>query len=395
MTLIKDLIQIPERVQRGDFVLNLASGLEAEAIDRTLRDYVVTQQLARCFEDALSFVKSTVTSTQNRNKGAYLHGSFGTGKSHFMAVLNLLVQGNPQARAIPELAASVAKHSDWMQSRNILLVPYHMIGAASIESGVLGGYARHIRKLHPDAPVPGFYMSGRLFEDAQRMRGHLGDERFFAALNTAGGAGAGSGLSDDGWGDAASGWDAQSFDAVVSGQASEHDRDRLVSDLVGTLFRSFADLANTQGGGYLEFDEGLRVMTRHAKALGYDAVILFLDELILWLASRLSDQDFINTQIQKVVKLVETGIPLADPGARGRDGTAEVPQVGGAGGRDQDLRGHQPDHRRAALGRGYREHTRAGAYQRQRWQSSAAGARDGVRRLRHPRRPAAVRQRRA
>ncbi|MBK5938347.1 phage resistance protein [Halochromatium roseum] len=313
MTLIKDLIHIPERVQRGDFVLNLASGLEAEAIDQTLKDYVVTPQLARCFEDALSFVKSTVTSAQNRNKGAYLHGSFGTGKSHFMAVLNLLVQGNPQARAIPELAASVARHSDWMQSRNILLVPYHMIGAASIEAGVLGGYARHIRKLHPEAPVPGFYMSDRLFEDAQGMRGHLGDERFFAALNAAGGASAGSRAGDDGWGDAATGWDAASFEAVLSGQASDDDQQDLVSALVQTLFRSFADLANTQSGGYIEFDEGLRVMTRHAKALGYDAIILFLDELILWLASRLSDQDFINTQIQKVVKLVETGIPRELP----------------------------------------------------------------------------------
>ncbi|RKT46659.1 phage resistance protein [Thiocapsa rosea] len=314
--LIKDLIHIPERVQRGDFVLNLASGLEADAVEQTLRDYVVTPQLARCFEDALSFVKSTVNSQQNRNKGAYLHGSFGTGKSHFMAVLHLLLQGNVQARAIPELGAAVAKHSDWMQSRNILLVPYHMIGAASIEAGVLGGYARHIRKLHPGAPVPGFYMSERLFDDARAMRGHLGDERFFGALNAAGRGG-----SNDGWGDVATGWDAVSFDAVISGQPggqpggqpSEDGRDRLVSDLVGSLFTSFADLANTQSGGYLEFDEGLRVMTRHAKALGYDAVILFLDELILWLASRLSDRNFISSEIQKVVKLVETGIPRELP----------------------------------------------------------------------------------
>lgn len=306
--LIKDLIHIPERVQRGDFVLNLASGLEADAVEQTLKDYVVTPQLARCFEDALSFIQSTATSRQSRNKGAYLHGSFGSGKSHFMAVLHLLLQGNVQARAIPELAPSVAKHSDWMQSRNILLVPYHMIGAASIESGVLGGYARHIRKLHPDAPVPGFYMSERLFADAQAMRGHMGDERFFAALNSAGGA-----AGDDGWGDAATGWDAVSFEAVVSGQTGDDDRIRLVGDLVGSLFRSFADLANTESGGYLEFDEGLRVMTRHAKALGYDAVILFLDELILWLASRLSDRNFINSEIQKVVKLVETGIPRELP----------------------------------------------------------------------------------
>ncbi len=309
MKLMKELISIPEKVQRGDFVLNLASGLEPDAIDQTLRDYVVTPQLAKCFDDALSFIKSTVTSQQNRNKGAYLHGSFGSGKSHFMAVLHLLLQGNAQARSIDELAPAVAKHNDWMQSKSILLVPYHMIGAASIESGVLGGYARYIRKLHPDAPVPGFYMSDRIFTDAKEMCGHMGDEKFFTALNAANVSAGG----DEGWGDAAIGWDAVSFNAVVSGQASDDDRTRLVGNLVGTLFKSFADLANTESGGYIEFDQGLRVLTQHAKALGYDTVILFLDELILWLASRLSDRKFISTEIQKVVKLVETGIPRALP----------------------------------------------------------------------------------
>lgn len=309
MTLIKELIHIPEKVQRGDFVLNLASGLEADAIEQTLKDYVVTPQLAKCFEDALSFIKSTVSSHQNRNKGAYLHGSFGSGKSHFMAVLHLLLQGNTQARSIAELAPAIAKHDDWMQSKNILLVPYHMIGAANLESGVLGGYARHIAKLHPEAPIPGFYLSEHLFADATEMRKNLGDTGFFAALN----AGSSSVASDDDWGDIASGWDAVSFESVVSGQASDEDRTRLVADLVGTLFKAFSKLANTGHGNYVEFDEGLRIMTQHAKSLGYDAVILFLDELILWLASRLSDQKFINTEIQKVVKLVETGIPRALP----------------------------------------------------------------------------------
>lgn len=178
MTLIKDLISIPEKVQRGDFVLNLASGLEADAVDQTLEQYVVTPQLAAAFEDALGFVKSAVAAPHNRNKGAYLHGSFGSGKSHFMAVLDLLLQGHAKARAIPELASAVSRHDQWMQSRNILLVPYHMIGAASIESGVFGGYARHVRKLHPEAPIPGFYLSGRLFRDAQAFRDRMGDKAF-------------------------------------------------------------------------------------------------------------------------------------------------------------------------------------------------------------------------
>lgn len=309
MPLMKELIHIPEKVQRGDFVLNLASGLEPDAIEQTLRDYVVTDQLAKCFDDALSFIKGAVTSNHNSNKGAYLHGSFGSGKSHFMAVLHLLLQGNSQARSIEQLAPAIAKNDDWMQGKNILLVPYHMIGAASIESGVLGGYARYIKKLHPEAPIPGFYMSEHLFVDAVEMRKNSGDDRFFSALNAAKGREGG----DDDWGDVATGWDAASFESVISGQASEDDRTRLVGDLVGTLFKSFTKMASAERGGFIEFDDGLRVMTQHAKDLGYDAVILFLDELILWLASRLSDKQFISTEIQKVVKLVETGIPRALP----------------------------------------------------------------------------------
>lgn len=37
------------------------------------------------------------------SKAACLDGSFGAGKSHFMAVSHLLLAGNPEARSIPEL----------------------------------------------------------------------------------------------------------------------------------------------------------------------------------------------------------------------------------------------------------------------------------------------------
>jgi hypothetical protein len=318
MTLIKELIEIPEKVQRGDFVLNLSSGLADAAISQTLEQYVVTPQLQLSFDDALSFIKSTVVGNQNRQKGAYLHGSFGSGKSHFMAVLNLLLQGNAQARAINELAPAVAKNDEWLQQTNILLVPYHMIGAASIEAGVLGGYARHIKQLHPDAPVPGFYMSDRLFRDARQLRGTMGDEAFFATLIKGAAA-----AENDGWGDLSTGWDAASFDAVLNDQAGADDKARLVGDLIGTFYSSMADMANSEYGGYVDFDEGLRIMTEHAKTLGYDAIILFLDELILWLASHLSDQRFIANNIQKVVKLVEASeqraLPVASFIARQRD----------------------------------------------------------------------------
>ena len=66
MTTIADIFELPERVHQGDYVLRLSEGVE-EA-ERTLDDYVVTPQLVRCFEGALSLIGSAVR--ENTSKGA-------------------------------------------------------------------------------------------------------------------------------------------------------------------------------------------------------------------------------------------------------------------------------------------------------------------------------------
>src|SRR5690349_7910207 len=118
--LISELIDLPERVRKGDFVLNLAKGVTEP--EKTLAQYVVTDQLATCFEDALGFIKSAVEAVSS--KACYLHGSFGAGKSHFMAVLHLLLQHNAAVRNIPELAKVCDGHR-WVEDKKFLLVPYH------------------------------------------------------------------------------------------------------------------------------------------------------------------------------------------------------------------------------------------------------------------------------
>src|SRR6267378_4535650 len=175
MTLIKDLIDIPEHIQRGDFVLRLSEGVHRA--EETLRDYVVTPELRTCFDDALSFIRSALHS--RTSKASYLHGSFGSGKSHFMAVLHLILQGNLAARGIPELAGVISKHNAWLGGKKFLMVPYHMIGAHSMESGILGGYVDFIRRTHPTAPVPGVFLAEKLFGDARHLRDTMGDETFF------------------------------------------------------------------------------------------------------------------------------------------------------------------------------------------------------------------------
>ncbi len=313
-TYLKELINIPERVHQGDFVLKLSDGLKAA--DATLADYVVTPELARCFDDALSFIQSAIASRSS--KAAYLHGSFGSGKSHFMAVLSLLLSGNAKARSIQPLAETVAKHNAWTEGKRFLLVPYHMIGSRTMESAILGGYAEHVRVLHPQAPIPGFYLAEGLFHDAQQLREKMGDGAFFGKLNE------GQNASGDGWGDLSGGWNAESFDAAMLESPKGKERMKLVGDLISRFFTAYASVAESHGEAFVPLDDGLAILSHHAKALGYDGVVLFLDELILWLASQAANLSFVSSEGVKLVKLVEAGhadrpIPLVSFIARQRD----------------------------------------------------------------------------
>ena len=103
-----------------------------------------------------------------------------------MAVLSLMLAGNAQARSIPALAPVVERSNAWTQGKKFLVVPYHMIGADSMESAILGQYAEHVLKLHPGAPVPGFYLAEGLFRDAVRLLEQMGDGAFFGKLNDLG-----------------------------------------------------------------------------------------------------------------------------------------------------------------------------------------------------------------
>ncbi len=313
MTLLRELIHIPEHVQKGDFVLRLSEGVIDPA--GTLSEYVVTPELVKCFDQALDFIRDAVT--RRTSKATYLHGSFGSGKSHFMAVLHLILKGNPQARGIPELAGVISKHNAWLAGKKFLLVPYHMIGAHSMESGVFGGYVDFIRRTHPNAPVPGVFLAEKLFDDARHLRQTMGDAPFFDRLNAAHGG-------EGGWGELESAWDATRFEAAMDADPGSEERTRLVSDLVGTFFKSYSMQAEGQREAYLSMDKGLCVLSQHARDLGYDAVLLFLDELILWLATRSADLDFVQREASKLTNLVEAQtpdrpIPLVSFVARQRD----------------------------------------------------------------------------
>ena len=117
----------------------------------------------------------------------------------------------------------------------------------------------------------------------------------------------------------------------MSAAPRSEDRRRLVSDLVNSFFTSAQ--ASSE---FIDLPDGLSVISHHAKDLGYDGVILFLDELILWLASHAADPKFVAQEGQQLVLLVESGradrpVPLISFIAKQRDLTELVrDQVTGA-----------------------------------------------------------------
>lgn len=317
MTLLKDLIEIPERVGRGDYVFTLEDAVKSP--DRVLGNYVVTDQLRGRFDQALAFVRGAMQAGESR--ATYLHGSFGSGKSHFMAVLYLLLAHVRAAREETDLQPIIAAHDEWLQGRRFLLVPVHMInsGAKTMEQAILGGYVRHVRTLHPDAPTPPVYVSHGIVENAVDLRREMGDERFFAALNR------GAEEEIAGLGElSAPSWDATTFDRAIAAGPGDYDYDWLVSTIVDTLLRGYSNVVRGDAGAFVSLAEGLGVISRHAKSLGYDGLVLFLDELILWLATQIQNTAFVQEEGRKIASLreapvAERPLPIASFVARQRD----------------------------------------------------------------------------
>ena len=289
--LLRDLVAIPEEVHAGDFVLDLAVGIGAES---TITEYVVTGQIAACFDQALGLIKSAVETSSSR--AAYLDGSSGSGKSHFMAVLHAILRGDPEARGMKGLAEVVAKHDPWLRGRKFLLVPAHLPDSPSLDTAILSGYVAQVSKRHPGASLPAVYRHDELIADARALRGREGDEKFIAELP--------SGEEPLG---AAS--DSASLDAAFGLPPGGKDQRRLIGGLLAGPFHRYERTVRAEAESFMTLDEGLSVISRHAReVLGYDAVVLMLDELALWLSAYDDHPDKVREEAQKVSKLGEPAV---------------------------------------------------------------------------------------
>src|SRR5262249_29417277 len=145
----------------------------------------------------------------------------------------------------------------------------------------------------------------------------MGDEVFFTRLSDGGSPGGG-------WGELEANWDAPRFENAVSLPPGSEERSQLISALIRKYFGSYDTQAGAHGEAFDSLDKGLSVLSKHAASLGYQGLILFLDELILWLASHAAVLKFVHQEGQKLAKLVEAQspdrpIPIISFVARQRD----------------------------------------------------------------------------
>jgi hypothetical protein len=210
-----------------------------------MRDYAITGDIKLAFTDALRMVDESLK--QKGSSGAYIHGSFGSGKSHFMAVLSLMLGGDPTPWKEPILHDLLARY-DWLTTRKFLRLHFHMLGSDTLDQKVFSEYLAQVRAIHPDAVIPPLFRDESLFENAQRLRQDMGDEKFFAKLN--------AGAKASGWGKFAGGagsWTGAKFDeARASSEAAL--REQLFNAIVKTVFPAFAE----QDRGFVDFDSSPR-----------------------------------------------------------------------------------------------------------------------------------------
>lgn len=294
---LREVFDITASSGENDYVLRLATSVEDRQLSETIDSYVVTAPLAEAFDVALGVIDEALRTGDN--KAAFLDGSFGSGKSHFMAVLYAILGHAPQALAVPELQPVIVKHPN-VENKNLLRLTFHFLGADTVESTLFSQYLTQIAVLHPDTPPPVLHAAGGLFADAANRRAEVGDEKFFTALNgssTTGGATLDWGLANVSVGQ----WNADSYAEATAADADPQQRSRLQQALISTYFTSYS--RNTD---WLPLEDGLAVIAGHATTLGYDGVVLLLDELMLWLSFIISERERFNAEVQKLTKLVET-----------------------------------------------------------------------------------------
>lgn len=270
-----------EDIRAMGFVIKLREAEPgSEEVRQLVGDYVITpaveQELPRILDDMKQVFD------RGEEYGRFVHGSFGSGKSHFMTMLAMLLDNVPAAwdkfRSLlcthrDELAAKgreAPDHASWIPEARLLVVRIHMLS--------VGGRTTGLDRAVYDAFNAALVRRGRapfeflnvdaIFDEARREADEYGDI-VWKRLEIAGILG---GKAD--------------FEALAVGSAKGRER-------FARAWLAYKGRDAAQAGIDPRWSEGLKRMGEHARAQGFGGIVLMIDEFLLWLAEK-SGQEFVR-----------------------------------------------------------------------------------------------------
>jgi hypothetical protein len=264
-TTLDDAFVIPraEDLSALDFVIRLDHASRTDAAQRLVDDYVVTPAVAAALPTLFGHLKAAVATKEPY--GHVLHGGFGSGKSHLMTLLSLLLERNPAAwgKQHPLFDTLRQDHRDWVAQRNLLVVRVHMLSARRSGSTLDETlYEATNRALVAQGKAP--FRVGGVAEVLEELRREAAD--YGAAF----------------WKRAAAANVAEGPEDLAAVEEAGEDA---MSALAGAYLQMKGRTLQSEGLKPA-WGEGLRRLAKHVKGQGFGGLVFLVDEFLLWLAEK-------------------------------------------------------------------------------------------------------------
>ncbi len=264
---ISQAFELPNRdeIQAMGFVVRLSSKATAEsATQKKLVDqYVFTPTVRK----SLPIILDQMRQVHHRGEeyGRLIQGSFGSGKSHLLTILSLLLENADTAWSRNDPAVqNVLEHREWLGESRLLVVRTHMLGMRGRDMGL-------DRILY------------RSFNDALERKGR----EPFGILNV-------DGVIAEVRREAEV-YGEEVFDKLAAADivGSREELEELDAEEREDFARAYLELKGrdaSSSGLEPVWTDGLHRLADHAKAQGFGGVVFMIDELLLWLAEKTGRQ---------------------------------------------------------------------------------------------------------
>jgi len=256
---IRDVFDLPITVPRC--IVKIVDFDDEKTLHENIGDYVISATVA---EELQLLVERIVSSCvrQEAGEGHYVHGSFGSGKSHFMAILGLILENNPAVWTKDHAAIRAIRgdHGEWLADHRILVIPVYMLGQSGLQEACYNAANARLQRL--SVPLCEFSDSSNVISSFRSDAERYGDvvyDRFQEA----------TGIS------------RKRFDQMAA--AHQESMDELARMILGFRDPSRAERAQLYPD---KFSDGMAALSLHAQEHGFAGIVFLVDELILYLTGK-------------------------------------------------------------------------------------------------------------